>query len=82
MDTKMKDIKVKVELEVNRFRIYVNGIIHISFNINDFVGIQSYFIDRKCHIDFHLKDTTIEAEYTRMDLWHKILDELKTQKFI
>ena len=78
----MKPINVKVELEINNLRVYVNNVIHLSFNINNFVGVQSYFVGRKHFIDFHIKDTVIECEYTRKDLWEKILNELKKENYI
>lgn len=62
------------------YQIYVNDILHLSFNIYDFVGFQSWVDAEKgmfC-IEFSFQGNThILTEYNLYDKWKAILEELR-----
>ncbi len=77
MLNKMNTIDVKVIVRYNHLKIYLDDVLHISIQIDDIVGIQSYLIGTDYyHIDYYTKTTTIDCRYTRKDIWISILKEL------
>ena len=67
--------KTEVKIISNKFRVVINDILHLSVDLSELVGIQSYKYDdcRFC-IDYYLKTTQIETWYTKEEEWKAILD--------
>jgi hypothetical protein len=74
-----KSVDVKAESTCDHIRVYLDGVMHLSIKQNDLVGIKSYKIGKvdTYNIDFFMKDTTIDCNYTRKDIWENILKELQ-----
>lgn len=71
----MPSISAKVVSD--KFRIYIDDLVHVSINIPDLVGIQAYaWSDDRWHIDFYTKTTTIECWYTNKQIWEDILRQI------
>ncbi len=57
-----------------RYKIYVDGLVMLSFNQLDFKGFYSFKDDHLLYcIDFYLKDTTIETSYKTKEVWLGVL---------
>lgn len=68
----MPDISVKVVSD--HLRIYINGLLHISVDISELVGIQSWkFGIYRFSIEYIFKTTSIETWYTEREIWEAIL---------
>lgn len=66
--------KYEFKLVHGRCKIYIDSLLHISFNQEDFIGIYSYRDDRDRYgIDIHLKGTTIDVWYESRQTWEEIL---------
>jgi hypothetical protein len=68
---------VEVKIEENNCRVYINGLIHVSFHIEQFVGIKSYIVKKHFyHIDYIMETIIIETDFKCQKLWEAILKEL------
>jgi len=66
--------KINVKVLSDKLRVYIDGILHLSINITELVGIQSYtWMDDRWHIDFITKTNKVECWYTNKNLWEEIL---------
>lgn len=60
-----------------RYKIYVDGLVMVSFNQIDFKGFYCFKDDHSLYgIDFYLKDTVIETSYKTKEVWLGILELL------
>lgn len=65
---------VNVKIVSDKLRVYIEGIVHLSINLPDLVGMQSYtYKEDRWHIDFYTKTTKIECWYTNKQIWEDIL---------
>lgn len=61
----------------NKLRICIDGLLHLSIDISELVGIQAFtWSDDRWHIDFITKTNTIECWYTNKQLWEDILKSI------
>jgi hypothetical protein len=75
--------KIDVRLIADHLRVYINDILHLSIDIRELVGIQSYkYGDYKFAIDYNMKTTLIETWYTHKEDWEKILQGLEKIELI
>lgn len=71
--------RYKFHVYNGRVKVYVDGIVMLSFNQIDFKGYYAYKDDTLLYgIDFYLKDTTIETYYKTKEVWLGILKLLDT----
>ena len=69
--------KIEVKVVSDRLRVMINDTLHLSVNISELVGIQSYKYDNyRFAIDYNMKTTLIETWYVERDEWKAILDGL------
>lgn len=69
-------VKDRYSLKVinGRYKIYVDGIVMLSFNQIDFKGYYAFKDDHLLYgIDFYLKDVRIETAYKTKEVWLGIL---------
>jgi len=63
--------------EADNVKIYVNGILHLWFDRNELVGIQSWTeAATKFKIEYFFKTTSIICEYTDKEMWEEILKQI------
>lgn len=73
--------QITVSTGIYKHRILINGIAHLSINIDELVGIQSYHDElNKFTIEYYLKTRTIKCEYDREDTWKEILKLLHEKR--
>lgn len=66
--------KYEFKLIHGRCKVYINSLLHLSFNQEDFIGLYSYRDDRDRYgLDIHLKGTIIEVWYESRQIWEEIL---------
>jgi len=70
----MKSTSIKIVS--NKLRVYIKGLLHLSIDISELVGIQSYTYNNRWHIDFITKTNVIECWYTNKQIWETILKDL------
>ena len=64
----------KLEIYNGRVKIYIDGIVFLSFNQIDFKAYYAFKDDTKLYgIDVYLKDTIIETSYKTKEVWVDIL---------
>lgn len=69
-------MKSRTSLKVynGRYKIYVDGLVMVSFNQLDFKGYYAFKDDHSLFgIDFYLKDTIIETAYKTREVWEDVL---------
>lgn len=60
-----------------RYKIYIDGLVMVSFNQLDFKGFYAFKDDYSLYgIDFYLKDTVIETAYKTKEVWLGVLELL------
>ena len=78
--------KYTIIVEKKQIKIRINGLLHLSFLQEEFVGIQSwikgYDVDRKYFVEITTKTTTITSEYDNLDKWTSILKLLDNTKLL
>lgn len=78
----MKPKPYEVVVGYDYCKVYINGLLHISFRLEKFVGLQSW-LDRgknRYYIEYTFSDDgAILTEYDTKELWEGILDELNTK---
>lgn len=79
----MKRNNVHGVIEDGYFRLYINNLLHCTFAMSSYVGLQSY-IDTKWYrkdwyiVEMHLeKDVIILLEYDKKVLWEHVLEVLQ-----
>lgn len=66
--------KYTLKIINGRVKVYVDGLVMVSFNQIDFLGYYSFKDDAYLYgIDIYLKDTTIETSYKTKEVWTEIL---------
>jgi hypothetical protein len=66
--------RYKLDTYNGRVKVYIDGLVFLSFNQIDFKGYYAFKDDTKLYgIDFYLKDTTIETSYKTKEVWTEIL---------
>lgn len=66
--------KYKLAIYNGRVKIYIDGVVFLSFNQIDFKGFYTFKDDSSLYgIDFYLKDCTIETSYKTKKVWLDIL---------
>ena len=66
-----------VKIVSNKLRVYIKDLLHLSIDLSELVGIQSYtYNNDRWHIDFITKTAKIECWYTSKELWESILKGL------
>ncbi len=70
-------IKVTATVKNNRLRIFMNKLLHLSVPADDVCGVHAYKSGGYFHIDYHVKDTTIECTYKQEEDWKAVLTELE-----
>jgi hypothetical protein len=69
---------VKVTVKSEFLRITINGVLHLSFHLKEYVGLQSWkYGDYRFCIEYSFKTTTIETWYVSETLWKLILKGLE-----
>lgn len=69
--------EIKVIIVDKKLRVFFDEIMHLSIDINELVGVQSYhYGDYRFAIDYVMKTTLIETCYTDKQKWKSILDGL------
>lgn len=70
-------MKIRTENKNGNIKIYVNDVLHVSFNIANLIGIQSYMTNNFYTIDLYMKGSmVILLEYGTMEKWIAVLAEL------
>lgn len=71
----MKEHKYSIKIYNGRVKVYIDGIVFLSFNQIDFKGYYAFKDDSSLYgIDIYLKDTTIETSYKTKVVWLKVLE--------
>ena len=66
--------KYKLVVYNGRIKIYIDGIVFLSFNQIDFKGFYAFKDDTSLYgIDFYLVSCTIETSYKTKTVWLDIL---------
>jgi hypothetical protein len=66
--------RYKIDVYNGRVKIYIDGLVYLSFNQIDFLGYYAFKDDTKLFgIDFYLKDAIIETSYKTKEVWVGIL---------
>ena len=74
-----KESRYRLAVINGRFKIYVDGMVMLSFNQIDFKGFYSFKDDHLLYcIDFYLKDLTIETSFKTKEVWIGVLGLLDT----
>ncbi len=69
--------QIAVKIKGDTFKLYINDLLHIFFDLKDLKGIQSWKEGKNWFkIEFTLKDCTILTAYDDMNRWIKILEEI------
>ena len=74
--------EITFEVKDNAIKVYINGLIHLSFKQSELLGIQSWLIGEAIPtycIELTFKDNIILAEYDTFSKWAKILKSLDSQ---
>ena len=73
-----KQEKIEVKIVHSKLRIYINGKIHLSIDIDKIIAFQSYFIGLESfNIDYYTTDNVmIDTQYTKKYIWDEILKGL------
>ena len=85
---KYPKLDIKFERAYGRFRIKINGLIHLSLPYQETdtkIVVHAYYIGNKkfCNIDYHLPSgQVIETGYTREDMFQQILKLLEENDII
>lgn len=67
-------MSITVKVVSDRLRIFINDVLHLSLDISELVGIQSYhYGDYRFAIDYNMKTTLIETWYVNEEMWKDIL---------
>lgn len=70
----MKELKYSVKVESLYIKIYINDILFLMYNQQDFKGMQSWIMGENFYcIEIYLKDTTIELNFDSFQKWKNIL---------
>lgn len=70
-------LSVRLKIEGNSLRIYLDGIMHVSLLLDKLVGIQSYrFSPNRYCIEYVMSGNKIESWYDKEEVWMEILREL------
>ena len=71
----MKKPRYKLDIYNGRVKIYIDGVVFLSFNQIDFKGYYAFKDDTKLYgIDVYLANgVTIETSYKTKDVWIDIL---------
>lgn len=82
-EMKRKKSRIKVDAVANHFKLYIDGLIHLSFKQGDLIGFQSWMNATNWYsIEYTFKNgSTIISDYTSCDLWKEILIKLDEFKF-
>jgi len=72
------DVTIKKTLK--NFKVYIKGLLHLTFPINEYSGIQSWSNGDDSYtymIEYHLKSgKSILCEYEDRQLWEEILKQI------
>lgn len=70
----MKKHNYKFATFNGRIKIYIDGVVFLSFNQIDFKGYYAYKDDTNLYgIDIYLKDTTMEIYFKTKEVWLEVL---------
>lgn len=71
----MKKDRYRLAIYNGRVKIYIDGLVFLSFNQIDFKGYYAFKDDTKLYgIDFYLaNDVTIETSYKTKEVWMDVL---------
>lgn len=70
----MSKHKYSLAITNGRVKVYIDGMVMVSFNQIDFLGYYAFKDDAYLYgIDIYLKDTTIETSYKTKEVWTEIL---------
>lgn len=75
-------IKYSIKVDSNQCKIYINGILHISFKVSEFIGVYTYVeggYNKEYYIDFQFKSTILTTQYNRIDKWKAIISLLEKE---
>ncbi len=69
---------IRIIVELNFFKIYINDLLHLLVKRVDLLGLQFYINNSKSFkIEYLFKDgTVLESEYDSREKWVAILKEL------
>lgn len=71
---KKENSRYRLNVFNGRVKIYIDGLVFLSFTQLDFLGYYAFKDDTKLYgIDFYLKNTIIETSYKTKDVWMDIL---------
>jgi hypothetical protein len=70
----MSKHKYSLAITNGRVKVYIDGMVMVSFNQIDFKGYYAFKDDAYLYgIDIYLKDTSIETSYKTKEVWTEIL---------
>jgi hypothetical protein len=74
-------MRYKLDIYNGRVKIYIDGIVFLSFNQLEFLGFYAFKDDTKLYgIDFYLKgNNVIETSYKTKEVWLGILKLLNKE---
>jgi len=82
MKTKTTNIKYSIKILDNQCKIYINGILHISFKVSEFIGVYTYMeggYNKEYYIQFNFKSTKLITQYNRIDKWKSVIALLEKE---
>jgi hypothetical protein len=75
-------MKVTAKVSNNHLRIHLDGVLHVSIDADEIVGVVSYKSCGYFHIDYYCGASTIETTYKHEDTWIAVLKELEKVNII
>jgi len=76
----MSKHKYALTITNGRVKVYIDGLVMVSFNQIEFLGYYAFKDDAYLYgIDIYLKDTTIETSYKTKEVWMGVLKLLDSE---
>jgi hypothetical protein len=77
------NMTISVSIKSDHLRILLDGVLHLSIDIRELVGIQSWkYGNYRFAIEYSLKTTSIETWYVAENVWKEILVGIEELRMI
>lgn len=67
-------MKVDVSIGHYYFKVFIDGVIHVCIDRNQFIGVVSWYdCETQCSIKWITKTNNIKTEYDSVEKWKQVL---------
>lgn len=67
-------MKYEIDASGNFIRIYINGVLHLMFKQDEFLGLESWIASTNLfYLEIYLRGLTIKCEYDSIEKWKSII---------